>query len=62
MSFSASTREPCDFCGTRIGDRGAGLQKIAAMATFNGTWICRQCVKACADILEDDWKAAGKAL
>jgi hypothetical protein len=60
MSFTTATREACDFCGCRIGDRGVGLQKIAAMATFNRTWICRQCVKACADVLQDDWKAAGR--
>lgn len=60
MSFTAATREACDFCGCHIGDRGVGLQRIAAMATFNRTWICRQCVKACAEVLQEEWKVAGR--
>ena len=62
MEFTVTTREPCEFCGCRIGERGGGLKKIEAMATHNRARICRPCVKMGTDILASEWKQAQRAL
>lgn len=62
MAFTATTRDPCEFCGRRIGERGDGRQKIDAMAMHNHVRICRPCVKRCTDILAGEWKQARRAL
>jgi transposase-like protein len=62
MEFTATTREPCEFCGCRIGERRGALRKIDAMATHNRARICRPCVKMCTDILAGEWKQAQRAL
>jgi hypothetical protein len=62
MAFTATTRNPCEFCGCRIGERRDRLKKIDAMATHNDVRICRTCVKRCTDILAGEWKEARRAL
>jgi hypothetical protein len=62
MEFTATTRDPCEFCGARIGERGDGRKKIDAMATHNHVRICRPCVKKCTDILAGEWKQAQRGL
>jgi hypothetical protein len=62
MELTTTAREPCEFCGSRIGERGEALKKLDAMATCNRVRICRRCVKICTEILAGEWKQATKAL